>query len=216
MNEGATLELTSDAFAQRFGRHLTATRSKTGRSTRSLARSSDGGFTHGELKALEQGTVVLHDDLIERVSELYGCDLGDLLPNRLPVAVGSGVVAAGGVSVVYLSGDADSLLEAYLKLVRTLRRQRKSPAVDLRREDVEALADHLRLPGEEVVDRLAALMGAGGNQRAAMAGLFASGAVVIGLVGTAVAGGSGITTRHALTKGPLHDGLALPGSGRIT
>ncbi len=215
MNESATLDLTSDAFAQRFGRHLAATRSKAGRSTRALARASDGGFTHGELKALEQGTVPLHDDLIERVSELYGCDLGDLLPTRLPVAVGSGVVAAGGVSIVYLPGDADSLLEAYLKLVRTLRRQRKSPAVDLRREDVEALAEHLQLPGEAVVDRLAALMGAGRNQRAAMAGLFASGAVVIGLVGTAVAGGSGITSRHALTKGPLHDGLALPGSGRI-
>jgi hypothetical protein len=125
------------------------------------------------------------------------------------------VVAAGGVSIVYVPGDVDSLLEAYLKLVRTLRRQKKAPAVDLRREDIEALAEHLQVPGEDVVDRLAALMGAARGQRLAMTGLFQGGAVVIGLVGTAVAGGSGMTSRSALTRGPLHDGLvAMPIAGR--
>ena len=73
------------------------------------------------------------------------------------------------------------------------------------------LAGFLQQPGATVVDRLAALMGASRSQRTAMAGLFASGAVVIGLVGTAVAGGGGMTSRSALVRGPLHDSIGRPG-----
>jgi len=68
--------------------------------------------------------------------------------------------------------------------------RRGAAAVELRRDDIEILAHYLQEKGEIVVERLGALMGATRSQRTAMAGLFATGAVVIGLVGTAAAGGN--------------------------
>jgi len=96
------------------------------------------------------------------------------------VAVEFGRISAGGVSAPFEPLSSTSLLEAYLRLVRSLRRQKSAPAVELRRDDIEILAHYLQEKGEIVVERLGALMGATRSQRTAMAGLFATGAVVIG------------------------------------
>ena len=209
----AMVDLRSGAFALRLANLMVATRSAQGRSVRQMARASAGGFSKSQLKELEAGTMSLDEDLVERITELYGCDLGAILPNRLAVAVTTGIISAGGVSTAFTPNDSTSLLEAYLKLVRSLRRQKKAPAVDLRRDDIEVLAGFLHEPGETIVERLAALMGASRSQRTAMAGLFASGAVVIGLVGTAMAAGGGVTNHSSLVRGPLHDlaGVSLAG-----
>ncbi|MBI4934171.1 MAG: hypothetical protein HY828_09855, partial [Actinobacteria bacterium] len=209
MESVSSVDLGSQAFAKRLANLLVATRSQRGRSVRAMARASEGRFSKDQLKALEAGTVPLDDDQIEAIVELYGCDLGVILPSRLPVAVGAGIISAGGVVTTFVPDNSTSLLEAYLKLVRSMRRQQKAPAVDLRRDDIEVLAGYLREPGETVVERLGALMGASRSQRTAMAGLFASGAVVIGLVGTAMAGGGGVTSRSALVHGPLHDAIGM-------
>ncbi|MFZ4719901.1 MAG: hypothetical protein ACOYMR_10775, partial [Ilumatobacteraceae bacterium] len=203
----AVMEIGSEAFAKRLANLMVATRSKDGRSVRQLARASEGRFSKRDLKALEEGTIPLDDDLVEVVAELYGCDLGVILPTRLPVTIAGGIISAGGVSAAFEPNNSTALLEAYLKLVRSMRRQHQAPAVDLRRDDIEVLAGFLHQPGETIVERLAALMGASRSQRAAMAGLFASGAMVIGLVGTAMAGGGGVTTRGALVKGPTFDSI---------
>lgn len=188
MAESEIVDLRTDAFARRLGNLLVATRSASGRSMRSMARSSGGDFSATALRALEAGTAPTDEDVVARVAALYGCDLGQILPVRLPVSIRAGILSAGGVAAIFDPYNPASLLEAYLKLVRSLRRQQKAPAVDLRRDDIEVLAGFLGQSGDSVVDRLAVLMGAARPQRMAMAALFASGAVVIGLVGSAVAG----------------------------
>ena len=96
-------------------------------------------------------------------------------------------VQVAGRSRSYLPGDQDSMLEAYLLLVRKVRRQGSDATITLRRDDVDVIAAHVGLPSETVIDRLGEMMGATRAQRIAMASLFASGALVIGLVGTAAA-----------------------------
>lgn len=188
MAESEIVDLRTDAFARRLGNLLVATRSAGGRSLRSMARSSGGDFSASALRALEAATAPTDEDVVARVAALYGCDLGQILPLRLPVSIRAGILSAGGVAAIFDPYNPASLLEAYLKLVRSLRRQQRAPAVDLRRDDIEVLAGFLGQSGDSVVDRLAVLMGAARPQRMAMAALFASGAVVIGLVGSAVAG----------------------------
>ncbi len=186
---GTIVDTSSTAFARRLGNLLIATREHRGVSPRSLVRASGSRFTRFDLKSIEAGTMELDDIIIDDVVELYQADIGAILPLRLPVVVTRGLLTAGGVSTAFAPDDSLSLLRSYLLLIRSMRRQKSAPAVDLRREDVESIAEYLGETGEAVVMRLGALMGATRTQRTAMAALFTTGAVVIGLVGSVAAGG---------------------------
>jgi hypothetical protein len=97
-----------------------------------------------------------------------------------------------------VEGEApEAVLTAYLTLVRTLRRQKKSPVVDLRHDDVEVLAGYLQQPQATVVHQLATLMNATQAKRTALISVLATGAIVLGLVGTAVAVGGSDTAPPA-------------------
>lgn len=189
MTESAEIEITGQAFAKRLANLVIAKREERGVSLRQLVAQSHGAVTKAQLVEIEAGTAPLDDELIDVVAELYGVDLATILPLRLPVSVGEGYVVAGGVSAAFTPDDPDSLLVSYLRLVRRMRKAERAPVVDLRREDIDALAAYLKFTGDAVVERLGSLMGASRSQRYAMAALFASGAVVIGLVGGATAAG---------------------------
>lgn len=182
------VDIGSVAFARRLANLLLATRRERRLSLRRLARHSDGTFSHRDLRAWEAGERRPDVPTVLQLTGLYGCDVSAILPARLPVSVEFGRITAGGIGAPFEPLSSTSLLEAYLRLVRTLRRQKNAPTVELRRDDIEVLAAYLHESGEIVVERLGALMGATRGQRTAMAGLFATGAVVIGLVGTAAAG----------------------------
>jgi hypothetical protein len=184
---GTMVDTSSSAFARRLGNLLIATRERRDVSPRQLVRASCGRFSRFDLKALEAGTLELDDEIIDAAVGLYQADISAIMPLRLPVVVSRGLLTAGGVSTAFAPDDSLSLLRSYLLLVRSMRRQKSAPAVDLRREDVESIAAYLGESGESVVMRLGALMGATRAQRSAMASLFASGAVVIGLVGSVAA-----------------------------
>ena len=164
-----TIDIESDVFALRLANLLRATRTTNGGTYRGLARASDGRFTREQLRQLEEGTAPVDEEVVELVSALYGADLGTILPNRLPVSIASGVISAGGVRASFVATNATSLLTAYLRLIRSMRRQKKAPMIALRREDIEVLAEYLHEPGETIVDRLTALMGATLTQRTALA-----------------------------------------------
>jgi hypothetical protein len=183
------VDISSVAFARRMANLLLATRRERRVSIGRLARHSGGRFSKRDLRAWEAGERPLDAPTVLQLTGLYGCDVSQILPLRLPIAVEFGRISAGGVSAPFEPLSSTSLLEAYLRLVRSLRRQKSAPTVELRRDDIEVLAAYLQEKGEVVVERLGALMGATRSQRTAMAGLFATGAVVIGLVGTAAAGG---------------------------
>lgn len=182
-----TVDITSRAFALRMANLLVATRTRNAQSLRAVARISDGRFTARELKAFERGDAVLDEPTIDHLAVLYRCDLGAILPLRLPVMVTPGRVSAGGVHQEIEGSDPDSVLSAYLTLVRNLRRQKKAPVVDLRRDDIAVLAGFLNESHESVVNRLATLMHATQTKRTAMVTVLATGAAVVGLVGSAMA-----------------------------
>ncbi len=136
-------------------------------------------------------------------------------PNRRAVEIDGAVVRVGGQSARFDTGEPGSLLTTYLVAVRKLRKQRRDPAIVLRSDDVVVLADHLGISGTEVIERLGALMGATRAQRAAMAALFATGALVIGLATTAVAAhgpagdASGDQPAAVAVDGDLYDSLGV-------
>jgi hypothetical protein len=182
-----TVDITSHAFALRMANLLVATRTRNGQSLRAVARLTDGRFTSRDLKRFERAEVQLDETTIDQLAMLYRCDLGTILPLRLPVMVTSQRVSAGGVHQEVEGSDPDSVLSAYLTLVRTLRRQKKAPVVDLRRDDIAVLAGFLNESHESVVHRLATLMQATQAKRTAMVGVLTTGAAVVGLVGSAMA-----------------------------
>ena len=71
----------------------------------------------------------------------------------------SGSVRAGRAMMTFVPGDERSLLVAYLKLVRWLRHQKSTPAIVLRRAEIELLADHLGAAPDDILERLATLDG---------------------------------------------------------
>jgi hypothetical protein len=174
-------------------------------SLRAAAHAANGRLTKADLKAIESGTLPLDDDLVAFVGELYGCDLAAIMPLRRPIEVVNATLCCDGRAVPFTPHDASSLLGAYLQLVKSMRSLRRATTIVLRHDDIAVLARHLGIGNDEVVRRITVLMAGEGQPRAAVSGLFASGALVVGIVGTAVAGGGGITSRTALVRGPMHD-----------
>ena len=185
------IDITSGAFALRLANLMVATRTREGLGVRQMAKRSGGRFSSKALKEFEAGKRTLDETTVDDLAMLYRCDLGAILPIRLPVVIGANRVSAGGVHEEFESTEPEAILSAYLTLVRSLRRQKRTPVVDLRRDDVEVLAGFLQEPHETVVHRLATLMNATQTKRTAMVGVLATGAAVVGLVGTVAAVGVG-------------------------
>lgn len=130
----------------------------------------------------------LSRDRAAAVARLYGLDPVVLTADRLPLEIDPrGVISTAGSAISFDPDDVESLLTNYLRLVRSMRREERPRAIELRRSDVEVLAHFLEMPGEVVVERLAGLMGATQLQRRVLAGMFVAGAMVIGLSAAAAA-----------------------------
>ena len=194
MAEFESVDITSSAFQLRLANLLVATRTRQGQGVGAVAKASHGRFSKHDLKQFEAGERALDESTIDELATLYGCDLGVILPLRLAVVVSANRVSAGGVHEEFDASKPDAMLAAYLALVRSLRRQKRAPVVDLRRDDIEVLAGFLQVPRETVVHRLATLMHASQTKRTAMVGVLATGAVVVGLVGTVAAIGANDTS----------------------
>lgn len=188
---GVMLDVSSDAFAKRLANLLLATRQQAHRTLRGLARQSRGRFTRNDLKAAEAGLLSLEDHVIDDLVSLYQCDLTAILPSRMSLSVEQGRIVTGGVERPFEPSSSTALLEAYLRLVRNMRRQNREPRITLRQDDVATLAGYLQQSHDTVASRLGALMGATQTKRIAMAGVVASGVAVLGMVGTAAAAGDG-------------------------
>ncbi len=185
MSTDQSIDIRSQVFAQRLGQQLFERRRAAGLSRRALSRASDGALSTRMLKDIERANLVLTEELAGSVALLYGLDLGSLVPPRQTLEIRADRIAAGGFAVEFTEHDPTSLLLAYLTLVRRLRGGDHPPAIDLRRSDIELLAENLAITTDDVIDRLGTVTGARGFERRAMSGMFAGGAEVVGLTGTA-------------------------------
>jgi hypothetical protein len=174
------IDITSATFAKRFAALLCGHRVRNKQFLWRLSRHSDGRYSVEDLQAIESGTWPLDEESVTAITDLYGATFDELLPPRVSLLVSPlGTISANEVEVPFDPDDDLSLLAAYLQMVRTLRDQLDRTVIELRREDVEVLSDHLQLPGSHVVSDLATLMGANERERRAMATMFIAGASVI-------------------------------------
>jgi hypothetical protein len=103
---------------------------------------------------------------------------------RTPLVIAAGNLVVGPVHATYRTGDRESLLHSYLVLVRQLRGQQREPSITLRAADISALAEHLGVDDERVLDDLLDRMGATRAQRKALLAAFAVGALSIVATGS--------------------------------
>ena len=150
------IDITSAVFIRRFAALLSTHRQRTKQYIWRLSRRSDGRYSVEDLQDIEAGLWPVDEDDIHALLELYGTDLDSLLPPRVRLHIDpTGKVAANGTEKPFDPTQPMGLLSAYLELVRTLRDQLDRTVIELRREDVEVLADHLEDLGSSVVLQLA-------------------------------------------------------------
>lgn len=179
--EKLTVDVTTPEFAARLGAFLREVRRERGVRIGHLA---EGRLTRRVLRDVERGAHPLDPMLVSELAGRYGAELDELLPRREPILLlATGTIATGGMDETFDPGDVESLLAAYLRLVRRLRGANVDEVITLRREDLIDIADQLERPRPEIVDRVAVLLGATGAQRRAMVELYLSGASVVGVVG---------------------------------
>jgi transcriptional regulator with XRE-family HTH domain len=178
--EKLAVDVTSPEFAVRFGTFLRDLRRGRGMRLRHL---SDREIGRGALRSVERGSHPLNPMLVNELASRYGAELDELLPKREPILLlATGTVATGGMDESFEPDDVESLLSAYLRLIRRLRGSNEDEAITLRRDDLIDIADQLERPRPEIVDRVAVLLGATGAQRRAMVELYLSGASVVGVI----------------------------------
>lgn len=195
------IDITSAMFARRFASLLCGHRVRNKQYLWRLSRHSDGRFSVEDLQSIESGTWPLDDDSVDAITTLYGATFDELLPPRVSLQVSPlGTIAANGVEVAFDPDDDQSMLVAYLQMVRTVRDQLDRTVIELRREDVEVLSDHLDQPGSYVVTALATLMGANERERRAMATMFIAGASVISVSTTPKRAPSTVTVLQPGTR----------------
>ncbi len=175
------LGLEHPAMVRRLANLLVARRLATGERRVFLARSTHGRWSRQNLIDIEAGRVHLEPAAMVEVAHLYGADLSVILPRRLPLLVDVDSLQTGGVTTFYRPGDRQSLLTGYLSLIRQLRQNPISPTIELRRDDIEAIAAFVAEPPARVVDDLAVLLGANQRQRKALAALLTTGVGVVTL-----------------------------------
>ncbi|MCB0967118.1 MAG: hypothetical protein KDB37_09815 [Ilumatobacter sp.] len=100
-------------------------------------------------------------------------------PNRRPIVIVDDQLSTGHHTATVRPDDAEALLRDYLRLIRRVRNQQRARNIALRRVDIEALADHLGWTADQVLARLADLMGTTRRQRATMLAVLSTGAALI-------------------------------------
>ena len=156
-----------DASPSAVGRHLRAVRKSKGLSRAEVARSA--GLTRRELAAYERGRSPVPDSDLWCLAGSCGVDVGDLLPSRDRLGVGSDLGALTvGESVRRLrpGTDADGVLREYLAMLYELRNLPPGTKPPMREADLATLADALGGTPEAIEARLHDLIGASREEAA--------------------------------------------------
>lgn len=164
-------------FATNVGAELKRRRRELGLRRRHLATEQVRPST---LRAVERGQFPLNRPILTQLSSAYGLDLAALLPGREPLQVNETAMALAGKVVSYSKGSLTSIVRSYLVLLKRVPAP-EGPGHQLRRDDIDQLADQLGLPRVTIISRIAAEMKAGPAQSRAMVSLYLEGASVIGV-----------------------------------
>ena len=144
-SERVRFEVGSGPFGRHFGARLVTERRRSRRPLWVVATRSKGTFTIRDLRDAEAGLLPLDADTVVALAELYGMRVRELLPaTRRGLEIEEGTLRAGGVTVVFHPGDSRSMVDAYFRLVRTLRAIDDAVAtVPVRHDDLVTMVAHL-------------------------------------------------------------------------
>jgi transcriptional regulator with XRE-family HTH domain len=156
--------------AARVGWLVARARSVAGIGERDLASSV--GVPVRTVRRWERGDLVPSDDEVEVIASACGARLTELLPRRTVVAydpsTGIMQMADQAVAIPVTSLDNDTVLAAFVALVRRVRGLRLDQDVKVRQEDLDALGEVLDLDDEELEERLMRIIGMSRSQAAAV------------------------------------------------
>ncbi len=156
--------------AARVGWLVARARAVAGIADRDLAASL--GVPLRAVRRWERGDLVPTDDEIEAIASACGTRLTELLPRRASVSYdpATGIMRMGDQAVAVPGSmlDNDTVLGAYIGMVRRQRGLRADQDVKVRSEDLEALGEALDLDDEELEERLIRVIGMSRTQAAAV------------------------------------------------
>jgi hypothetical protein len=136
----ATDDIGNDA--RQLAGALVAARRRSGVRMTRLAKQSEGQFSRDDLRAYERGTRTADADTMLALVRLYDCDPRAALPQRPTVCIEHDRVVAGGMSAEYDPADHTTVMPAYVRLVRRLRKLRAEDELDLRRPDLQVVTTY--------------------------------------------------------------------------
>jgi transcriptional regulator with XRE-family HTH domain len=156
--------------AARVGWLVARARSVAAITDRDLA--SAVGVPVRTVRRWERGDLVPSDDEVEAIASACGARLTELLPRRAAVryepATGIMQMAGQAVAIPVTSLDNDTVLAAFVALVRRVRGLRLDQDVRVRQEDLDSLGEVLDLDDEELEERLMRIIGLSRSQAAAI------------------------------------------------
>lgn len=156
-------ETVNPAYAKEVGLRLRDIRRQQGLSLQAVAEASEREFKASVLGAYERGERMISVLRLQRLSELYGVPVDQLLP-RVPTA-GRGVHGAGDggparrvkIDLVRLETtqfQERELLKRYIGMIQLERGDYNGKVITIRAEDLRALARMLETDEEALQDRL--------------------------------------------------------------
>jgi len=156
--------------AARVGWLVARARAVAGIAGRDLASSL--GLPLRVIRRWERGDLVPTDDEVEAIAAACGIRLTELLPRRASVSYdpSTGIMRMGDQAVALPGSmlDNDTVLGAYIGMVRRQRGLRPDQDVKVRQEDLEALSEALDLDDDELEERLVRVIGMSRTQAAAV------------------------------------------------
>jgi transcriptional regulator with XRE-family HTH domain len=156
--------------AARVGWLVARARAVAGIGERDLASSV--GVPVRTVRRWERGDLVPSDDEVEGIASACGARLTELLPRRAVVSYdpSTGIMQIGdqAVAIPVTSLDNDTVLAAFVALVRRVRGLRLDQDVKVRQEDLDALGEVLDVDDEELEERLMRIIGMSRSQAAAV------------------------------------------------
>jgi transcriptional regulator with XRE-family HTH domain len=156
--------------AARVGWLVARARAVAGIGERDLASSV--GVPVRTVRRWERGDLVPSDDEVEGIASACGARLTELLPRRAVVSFdpSTGIMQIGdqAVAIPLTSLDNDTVLAAFVALVRRVRGLRLDQDVKIRQEDLDALGEVLDVDDDELEERLMRIIGMSRSQAAAL------------------------------------------------
>jgi transcriptional regulator with XRE-family HTH domain len=153
-----------DAFHLRIGERLRAIRKQKRLSLNEVEAESREEFKASVLGAYERGERAISVLRLQRLAQIYGVTVDQLLPAdpqrveaQQPGASGPTKLRIDVAKLSTRSGEQYKMLERFLRMIQVQRQDFNGKVITVRAHDTRAIAVMLDVPVEQVGERLAAL-----------------------------------------------------------